>query len=269
MDTYSFTQISHYLGCPLRYKYRYLEGWREKPSRASLHFGRAFEAALGALFLGHDPVAEFHDQWQPIRELPLDYTHGDSWEKMLRQAERLLERFVQDNRVRIRNPRRNLQLKLVQPMSELGKDFVAYIDAIGQVDGTRSVIEWKTTTSRYPTEPAGLLALDPQLVCYSWLTGILDVAAVVFLRKRQPEVQYLRATISEDQQAQFGDLVRSVIQRIETGEFLPRSGIRFPQNGCLSCAHLGLCLNDQALVEARLVRLDPGQSHDWLDELEW
>jgi hypothetical protein len=29
--------------------------------------------------------------------------------------------------------------------------------------------------SRYPEEPAGLLALDPQLVCYSWVTGIADV----------------------------------------------------------------------------------------------
>ena len=37
-----------------------------------------------------------------------------------------------------------------------------------------------TTSSRYPEEPAGLLALDPQLVCYSWVTGIAEVAQVVF-----------------------------------------------------------------------------------------
>ncbi len=27
--TYSYTQISHYLGCPRRYRHRYLDGWRE------------------------------------------------------------------------------------------------------------------------------------------------------------------------------------------------------------------------------------------------
>jgi hypothetical protein len=27
---YSYTQISQYLGCPRRYKYRYLDGWVEK-----------------------------------------------------------------------------------------------------------------------------------------------------------------------------------------------------------------------------------------------
>ena len=269
MDTYSFTQISHYLGCPLRYKYRYLDGWREKPSRASLHFGRAFESALGAMFLGEDPVAQFHKEWQPIRKLPLEYSHGDSWERMLRQAERLLARFAQESRVEIRHPGQNLQVKLVRWLRELGKDFVAYVDAIGWVDGTRSVIEWKTTTARYPTEPVGLLALDPQLVCYSWMTNIPEVAVVAFLRKRQPEIQYLRATISQEQRMQFGELVGSVIQKIKAGEFLPRLGIRFPQNGCLSCAHLGLCLKDQGLVDARLVQLVPRDKHDWLDELEW
>jgi len=33
----------------------------------------------------------------------------------------------------------------------------------------------KEDPRRYPEEPAGLLALDPQLVCYSWVTGIADV----------------------------------------------------------------------------------------------
>src|SRR5580704_5614091 len=50
---------------------------------------------------------------------------------------------------------------------QIGNDFVAYVDAVGELDGTRCLLEWKTTASRYPDEPAGLLALDPQLVCYS------------------------------------------------------------------------------------------------------
>jgi len=269
IETYSFTQLSHYLGCPLRYRYRYLEGWREKPIRASLHFGRAFEAALQALFLRKDPVVRFYEEWQPVRELAVAYSDGNSWDSMAHQAEWLLGRFVQDGRVRIRQPQQNLQVKLVRHLPELGKDFVAYIDAIGQLRGRRSVIEWKTTTSRYPDKPLGLLALDPQLVCYSWLTGIEHVGLVVFVRKKQLEIQYLQVKISAERRARFGELVRSVIQQTESGQFLPHSGIRFPRNGCVSCAYLGLCLEDQALVSRRLVRLDPAeQGSDWLDELE-
>jgi hypothetical protein len=106
---------------------------------------------------------------------------------MLQQGIQLLERFCQEDRIRIRQPRRNLQIKFTRAVSEKN-DFVAYIDALGHLDGTRSLLEWKTTSSRYPEEPEGLLALDPQLVCYSWMTGIAEVAQVVFVRKRLVEV---------------------------------------------------------------------------------
>ena len=42
---YSYTQISQYLSCPRRYKHRYLDGWKEKDTRAAMLFGRAFEQA--------------------------------------------------------------------------------------------------------------------------------------------------------------------------------------------------------------------------------
>jgi len=50
--TFSYTQISQYLRCPRSYRFRYLDGWREKESRAALCFGRCFEKALAALFEG-------------------------------------------------------------------------------------------------------------------------------------------------------------------------------------------------------------------------
>jgi hypothetical protein len=107
---------------------------------------------------------------------------------------------------------------------------VAYVDAIGQLDGKRCLLEWKTTSSRYPQQPDGLLALDPQLVCYSWITGIADVAQVVFVRKRLVEIQYLKTTISDEHGSEFGQLVENTILQIESGYFLPHSGIRFPRN---------------------------------------
>jgi hypothetical protein len=112
-----------------------------------------------------------------------------------------------------------------------------------------------------------LLSLDPQLICYSWITGISDVAFVVFVRKHQPEIQYLKASISEEQRQEFGRLVETTVGQIEAGQFASHSGIRFPQNGCLSCAHLGLCLNNQQLVDTNLIRKAGASDLDWLDEL--
>ena len=113
----------------------------------------------------------------------------------------------------------------------------------------------------------GLLSPDPQLICYSWISGIPNVALVVFVRKHAPEIQYLRASISEEQRQEFGRLVETTIGQIEAAQFVSHSGIRFPQNGCLSCPHLGLCLNNQALVDTNLVRKAGASDLDWLDEL--
>ena len=162
----------------------------------------------------------------------------------------------------------DLQIKFTRPMAG-NNDFVAYVDAIGKLDGSGCLMEWKTTSCRYPEEPEGLLALDPQLVCYSWMTGISDVAQVVFVRKRLVEVQYLRTTITDEQRREFGDLVEDTIRRIESAQFLPHSGIRFPQNPCSSCPYVGLCLGKQQLVELSLIRTPGAENLGWLDELAY
>jgi hypothetical protein len=187
---------------------------------------------------------------------------------MLQSGIQLLERFAQDDRVCIPKPRRNLQIKFTKALPGQN-DFVAYVDAIGQLDGIPCILEWKTTSSRYPEEPDGLLALDPQLACYSWVTGIADVAQVVFVRKRLVEIQYFRTVISQEQREEFGRLVQDTIRRIESAEFLPHSGIRFPQNPCTSCPYIGLCLGRQDLAEATLVRRPGAQDLGWLDELTY
>jgi hypothetical protein len=231
-------------------------------------FGRAFERALGALFRREDPGVVLFDEWSACQSQGLHYSNRDSWDRMLRQGIMLLTRFCQDDRVRVLQPRRNLQIKFTRPV-DAKNDFVAYIDAIGKLDGTRCLLEWKTSSSRYPEEPEGLVSLDPQLVCYSWMTGIAEVAQVVFVRKSLVEVQYLRTTITEEQRQEFGHLVEGTIRRIELADFLPHSGIRFPQNPCSSCPYVGLCLGKQEMVDAAVMRRPGADSLDWLDELNY
>src|SRR5262245_54494103 len=156
--TYSYTQISRYLTCPRSYRHRYLDGWREKDTRANLLFGRVFEKAIASLFLRQDPGEVLFKEWSTYQRGKIEYGRNDSWEHILRQGIQLLERFVQDDRVRIRQPRRNLQVKCTRSLSGTN-NFVAYVDAIGYLDGQRCLIEWKTTSSRYPEQPQGLLAL--------------------------------------------------------------------------------------------------------------
>ena len=155
---YSYTQISQYLRCPRQYRYRYMDGWQEKDTRASMIFGRCFEKALAAYFQGDDCVAILFKEWSAYQGAALEYGKTDSWDKMLHQGTHLLHLFVQQNRVRVSQPLQDLQMKIIRSLPN-ANEFIAYVDAIGEIDGRPHLIDWKTTTSRYVDEPEGLWAV--------------------------------------------------------------------------------------------------------------
>jgi hypothetical protein len=265
--TYSFTQISQYLRCPRSYRYRYLDGWQEEETRAAMAFGRCFERALAAYFSREDCTAVLFKEWEAFRDAPFEYRKGESWDRLFHQGLHLLEKFAQNDRVQVRRPEQDLQVRMIRTLPD-GNEFVAYIDALGELDGTPCLIDWKTTTSRYPEGPEGLLSLDPQMICYSWISGIRDVALVVFIRKSIPEIQYLKTSITEEQCREYGRLVEGTVRQIESGQFPPHGGIRFPNNGCVGCPHLGLCLGDRQMVDSRLIRRPGATDLDWLDTFD-
>ena len=79
--TYSYTQISQYLSCPRRYKHRYLDGWKEKDTRAAMLFGRAFEQAVAAYFQRQDAAAVLYREWLIHRDRGIHYSERDSWDR--------------------------------------------------------------------------------------------------------------------------------------------------------------------------------------------
>ena len=87
---YSYTQINQYLTCPRRYRHHYLDGWQEKDTRAAMLFGHAFERALAAYFLREDTAAVLFREWATCQKQGLQYSNGDTWDRMLQQGIQLL-----------------------------------------------------------------------------------------------------------------------------------------------------------------------------------
>src|SRR5438046_10444020 len=108
---YSYTQISQYLTCPRRYRYRYVDGWEEKDTRAAMLFGRAFELALGAYFRREDPGETFFREWSICKGQELRFPNRGNWDRMLEQAIMLITRFCPENRVEIPPLRHNMHTK--------------------------------------------------------------------------------------------------------------------------------------------------------------
>jgi len=75
--TYSYTQITQYLTCPRRYRFRYLAGWKESDNRAAMLLGRAFELAPGAYFRREDPRDVFFREWSGCKDQGLHFSNHE------------------------------------------------------------------------------------------------------------------------------------------------------------------------------------------------
>ena len=117
-----------------------------------------------------------------------------------------------------------------------------------------------------------ILTQDPgsRVACETLVTTGLAIVAGEITTNAQFDVQeVVRTTITDAQREECGELVQSTIHRIESSDFLPHSGIRFPQNPCSSCPYVGLCLGRQDLAGGVLVRYPGAEDFGWLDELNY
>ena len=267
--TYSYTQISQYLTCPRRYRHRYLDGWKEKDTRAAMLFGRAFERALGALFRREDPGAVLFAEWSACQSQDLHYSNRDSWDRMLQQGIMLLTRFCQDDRVQIHQPQQK------------SADQVHSADR--RQERLRRLYRCHRNTRRQalPARVEDQSPADTRKSLRDCCLSIRNWSAThgsPALRKWPKSFSSARAwsrfstcapPSREEQRQEFGRLVEGTIRRIESADFLPHSGIRFPQNPCSSCPYVGLCLGKQEMIDAAVVRRPGAESLDWLDELNY
>src|SRR5437899_7306091 len=100
----SYSRINRYLTCPQQYRLYYIENLRPRFAAASLVFGQIVHQALAHLFREQgDPVQSFLTQWNLAHDFDLDYGQRDSWEKLQKTGQSLLERFVREELGRVGN----------------------------------------------------------------------------------------------------------------------------------------------------------------------
>ena len=110
-------------------------------------FGRAFEQAVAALFRNEDPAAVLFEQWGLCKDMDLTYSGNDTWDRMLQQGIQLLERFAQDDRVRINQPHSNQQMQY-NPRLISEYSFISYVYDIRELDDTKNLLELKNPSAR-------------------------------------------------------------------------------------------------------------------------
>jgi putative RecB family exonuclease len=247
-DHISYTQISTYMNCSLKYFYQYIEQieWPFKPE--GLIFGSAIHKALEHFYLGRQegrdvPVPEmmaiFDACWEKEESSnTIRFKNGNTADKLHSTAEGMLSTFkktVQPGEVL--SVEQSFKVELVDPDTKesLGVPLVGRIDLIEKLDdGTIAVVDQKTAARAYDNDR---VENDLQLTAYAYVMAKeghdLDNVSLrfdVLMKNGSYKLLSYKTTRTMDDLARLFKIARSVTRGVEAGAFYPSKS--WMCNGC-------------------------------------
>ena len=244
----SYSRINRYLTCPEQYRLYYLEKLRPKVESAGLVFGARIHLALADLFRsGVDPVETFKRDWESLKEVELHYNKRESWEKLKETGVRMLEQFFKAETPKIQRIE-SVEKKFELRITLLDLPFVGMADLVAQVNGLKTVVDFKTSGSDYEDHE---VILSDQLTAY-WLADpeAQKVALCVLVKTKEPKIEWHFAERDAERLAEYLAKVQIISEDIHTGKYYKRPG-----KHCSYCDFLPVCLGDPEKVQETLVRI--------------
>ena len=244
----SFSSINRYLTCPEQYRLYYVDKLRPRIESAAMVFGALVHVALADFFRGGaNPVDTFLREWENLKSVELRYTKRESWDDLQEKGAKLLQRFLVEELPKIQQVH-SVEKKFDLTITSVELPFVGIVDLIATVDGQTTIVDFKTAASDYEDHE---VILSDQLTAY-WLADpqAQKVALCVFVKTKEPRIEWHFAKRSADDLAAYLAKVRLVFGDIAAGKFYKRSGRQ-----CRYCDFLPVCLGDGQKVQETLVRI--------------
>lgn len=249
----SFSRISRYLHCPEQYRLYYVENLRPKIIPANLVFGSILHQSLSHLFGAQgDPLKFFQEHWHDLKDSPLDYGKTESWAKLESIGRGLLEEFLQKELSRLGRVEASEKAFELQ-ITGMNLAFVGIIDLIAELDGKRSVVDFKTSASAYQQHE---VVLSDQLSAYQLAEPIAQNSVLcVFVKTQKPKIEWHKANRTADEVMEFLAKVDYIAHEIVSGRFYKRPG-----KWCSWCDYLPFCIKDAEKAKIALIRVAPSVS---------
>jgi putative RecB family exonuclease len=244
----SYSRINRYLTCPEQYRLYYVENLRPRFASANLVFGQIVHQALAHLFRSEgDPVQFFLDQWKLAGGYDLSYGQRDSWEKLQGTGQALLDRFVRQEAQRV-GKISGIEKTFELAITTLDLPLVGIIDLVAEVDGKRTVVDFKTSASAYQDHE---VILSDQLPAYQLAEPAAEQAALcVFVKTKEPQIEWHLSRRTGEQMGEFLDKADLIAHEIASAHFYKRPG-----KWCAWCDYLPLCTADKQKAEETLIRI--------------
>lgn len=244
----SHSKINRYLTCPEQYRFHYVERLRPKIEAASRVFGTLIHAALADfLRAGTDPVEVFLGTWGSLERTELRYSKRESWDGLRGRGEKLLRKFLETEAPKIHEVH-SVEEPFELTITTLEFPFVGIADLVAQINGLRTVVDFKTSGSDYQEHEA---TLSDQLTAY-WLADpqVQKAAFCVLLKTKEPRIEWHFAERDAERLTEYLRKVRIIAGDIQAGKFYKRPG-----KHCSWCDFLPVCLGDEKKIEETLVRI--------------
>ena len=252
-DYISYSAITTYQQCPLRYRFRYVDGLPETVVSSSLIFGGAIHSALefhfNELLIGNDPPSQdqlldvFQDAW---RGRAADYQDirfgkGEDHNSLSSLADRMLTAFRSTPAAQSDDTVIGIEEELRGDLIPGVPDLLARIDLITTTDDALVITDFKTARSRWSQDQADNSA--DQLLLYSELARRMmpdrDVRLrfLVLTKAKAPAIESFNVEASRRRSHRTTKAVEHTWRAIEAGHFYPAPR---PMN-CPSCPFRSAC----------------------------
>ncbi len=250
-EHWSHSRISKYLQCPEQYRLHYLEGLRTRVPSANLVFGQVIHRALAVLFQADaDPIGFFRESWENLKGTEMTFSYRDSWERLAEIGERLMAEFVASELPRFGTVTA-VEHSFTLSITNLALPFVGIIDLVAEVDGTKTVLDFKTAAAAYGDHE---VILNDQLTAYGLAEPDAEQSALcVLVKTKEPRIDWHFSRRGSEDLAEYLAKVATVAHAVSLGHFYKRPG-----KWCSYCDFLPICVGNHTKAQETLVRVAPG-----------
>jgi putative RecB family exonuclease len=234
-DYLSYSAVSLYRQCPLKFFFRYVRGLPEETVAASLAFGGAIHAAaefhFRELMAGNEPpdldtlLAVYQDEWRQRASDTIRFGKGETVNSLGRLADRMLRAFQACDLSQPAGRIIGVEEELRGRFAAGCPDVLARIDLLTETDEALVVTDLKTSRSRWSREQ--LEDAGEQLLLYHSLVAELipdkpvQLQFAVVTKTKTPAADLLPVDVTPQRLERTKHVVQRVWRSIEAEVFYP------------------------------------------------
>ena len=250
-DYLSYSAVRTFQSCPLKYRFRYIDGLAEDCVASSLIFGSAIHSALEFYFIAQmggdslptlDTLLDVYQQsWRDRSEDLIEFGKSETADSLHSMADRMLQKFLDSDLTQPAGRIIGIEEQFRGVLIPGLPDLLGYVDLLLETDEAIVVRDFKTSRSAW--DQAQAEEQSDQLLLYADLVRKvipgkqLRLQFAVITKTRDPKVQLLEAKFDERKLDRTKRIVEVVWSAIQAGHFYPSPS---PMQ-CPSCGYRRHC----------------------------